>query len=325
MTHAIRIHQNGGPDVLRWEALDVPAPGPGEVRLRQTAVGLNYIDVYFRTGLYAAPTMPFTPGLEGAGVVEATGEGVTTLKVGDRVAYASAPIGAYAEARLMPSDRLVKVPDGISDQQAAAMMLQGMTTQYLVRRTYKVQAGETILVHAAAGGVGLMLCQWAKHLGATVIGTVGSAAKGKLAKKAGAKHIILYNEEDFVERVNKITKGKKCDVVYDGVGKATFPGSLDCLRPLGTFVSYGSASGPVDSFNIGLLTQKGSLFATRPTLFNYIAKREDLDAMAKDLFKAVKSGAVVIPIHARYALADVAEAHRALESRETTGAAILIP
>ena len=323
MTRAIRIHQTGGPEVLQMEEVTVPAPGRGQVKIRHHAIGLNFIEVYFRKGAYPAE-LPFTPGNEGAGEVIAVGKGVEDFKVGDRVAYAAMP-GSYAEERLIDAKFLVKLPKYISYEMGAAMMLKGLTAQYLLRRTFRVKAGDTVLVHAAAGGVGLILCQWAKALGATVIGTVGSAEKARLAKKAGAKHIILYNEEDFVERVNKITKGRKCDVVYDGVGKATFPGSLDCLRPLGTFVSYGSASGPVDSFNIGLLTQKGSLFATRPTLFNYIAKREDLDAMAKDLFKAVKSGDVVIPIHARYALADVAEAHRALEARETTGAAILIP
>jgi len=324
MTHAIRIHQNGGPDVLRWEALDVPAPGPGEVRLRQTAVGLNYIDVYFRTGLYAAPTMPFTPGLEGAGVVEATGEGVTTLKVGDRVAYASAPIGAYAEARLMPSDRLVKVPDGISDQQAAAMMLQGMTTQYLVRRTYKVQAGETILVHAAAGGVGLMLCQWAKHLGATIIGTVSSEEKAALARANGCDHPVIYTREDFQSRVMEITNGQKVPVVYDSVGVDTFAKSLDCLAPLGMMVLFGQASGPVPPFELGTLAAKGSLFITRPTLFSYTAKREDLVSTADELFDVVGKGVVKIAVNQTYALADAAQAHRDLEARKTTGSTVLL-
>ncbi len=323
MTHAIRIHQNGGPDVLRWEALDVPAPGPGEVRLRQTAVGLNYIDVYFRTGLYAAPTLPFTPGLEGAGVVEATGEGVATLKVGDRVAYASAPIGAYAEARLMPADRLVKVPDGISDQQAAAMMLQGMTTQYLVRRTYKVQAGETILVHAAAGGVGLMLCQWAKHLGATVIGTVSSEEKAALARANGCDHPIIYTREDFQARVLEITNGEKVPVVYDSVGVDTFAKSLDCLAPLGMMVLFGQASGPVPPFELGTLAAKGSLFITRPTLFSYTAKREDLVTTANELFDVVGKGVVKIAVNQTYALADAAQAHRDLEARKTTGSTVL--
>ena len=323
MTHAIRIHQNGGPDVLRWETLDVPAPGPGEVRLRQTAVGLNYIDVYFRTGLYAAPTLPFTPGLEGAGVVEATSEGVTTLKVGDRVAYASAPIGAYAEARLMPADRLVKVPDGISDQQAAAMMLQGMTTQYLVRRTYKVQAGETILVHAAAGGVGLMLCQWAKHLGATVIGTVSSEEKAALARANGCDYPVIYTREDFQSRVMEITNGQKVPVVYDSVGVDTFAKSLDCLAPLGMMVLFGQASGPVPPFELGTLAAKGSLFITRPTLFSYTAKPEDLVSTANELFDVVGKGVVKIAVNQTYALADAAQAHRDLEARKTTGSTVL--
>ena len=323
MTKAIRIHQTGGPEVLQMEEVTVDAPGKGQVKIRHRAIGLNFIEIYFRKGVYPAP-LPFIPGNEGAGDVIAVGKGVQGLKIGDRVAYAAMP-GSYAEERLIDAKFLVKLPKSISYETGAAMMLKGLTAQYLLRRTFKVKAGDTILVHAAAGGVGLILCQWAKALGATVIGTVGSAEKAKLAKKAGAKHIILYNEENFVERVAEITKGKKCDVVYDGVGKSTFPGSLDCLRPLGMFVSFGSSSGPVESFNVSLLQQKGSLFATRPTLFHYIAKREDLEAMARDLFKVVKSGAVEIPIHARYPLADVAEAHRALEARETTGAAVLIP
>ena len=323
MTKAIQIHQTGGPEVLQMEDVTVPSPGRGQVKIRHRAIGLNFIEIYFRKGVYPAP-LPFTPGNEGAGDVIEVGKGVDWLKVGDRVAYAAMP-GSYAEERLIDAKFLVKLPKEISYETGAAMMLKGLTAQYLLRRTFKVKAGDTILVHAAAGGVGLILCQWAKHLGATVIATVGSAEKAKLAKKAGAKHVILYNEEDFVERVVAITKGKKCDVVYDGVGKTTFPGSLDCLRPMGMFVSFGSSSGVIDNFNIGLLNSKGSLFATRPTLFHYIAKREDLEAMAKDLFKVVKSGAVKIPIHARYALADVAQAHRALEARETTGAGVLIP
>ena len=323
MTHAIRIHQNGGPDVLRWEAVDVPAPGPGEVRLRQTAVGLNYIDVYFRTGLYAAPSMPFTPGLEGAGVVEAIGDGVTSLNAGDRVAYASSPIGAYAEARLMPAERLVKVPDGISDQQAAAMMLQGMTTQYLVRRTHQVRAGETILVHAAAGGVGLMLCQWAKHLGATVIGTVSSDEKAALARANGCDHPIVYTREDFQARVMEITHGQKVPVVYDSVGVDTFAKSLDCLAPLGMMVLFGQASGPVPPFELGTLAAKGSLFITRPTLFSYTAKREDLVATANELFEVVGKGVVKIAVNQTYPLAEAAQAHRDLEARKTTGSTVL--
>lgn len=323
MAKAIRIHQTGGPEVLQMEDIETPKPAKGEVTIRHHAIGLNFIEIYFRKGAYPAP-LPFTPGNEGAGQIIAVGKGVKTFKVGDRVAYAAMP-GSYAQERNIDARYIVKLPKEISYETAAAMMLKGLTAQYLLRRTFKVKKGDTILVHAAAGGVGLILCQWAKALGATVIGTVGSEEKGKIAKKAGAKHIILYNEENFAERVNEITKGKKCDVVYDGVGKATFPGSLDCLRPMGTFVSFGSASGQIDAFNIGILQQKGSLFATRPTLFHYIAKREDLDAMAKDLFKVVKNGTVKIPVHGRWKLEDVAQAHEALESRQTTGAAVLIP
>ena len=323
MTHAIRIHQTGGPEVLRWEAIEVPAPGVGEVLLRQTAVGLNYIDVYFRTGLYAAPTMPFIPGLEGAGVVEAVGPEVTSLAVGDRVAYASAPIGAYAEARVMPADRLVKIPDSISDEQAAAMMLQGMTTQYLVRRTYKIQAGDTILVHAAAGGVGLMLCQWAKHLGATVIGTVGSEEKAALARANGCDYPVIYTREDFQARVLEITNGQKVPVVYDSVGVDTFAKSLDCLAPLGMMVLFGQASGPVPPFELGTLAAKGSLFITRPTLFSYTAKREDLVTTAQELFEVVSKGVVKIAVNQTYPLAEAAQAQRDLEARKTTGSTVL--
>ena len=323
MTHAIRIHQTGGPEVLRWEAIELPAPGVGEVLLRQTAVGLNYIDVYFRTGLYAAPTMPFIPGLEGAGVVEAVGPEVTALAVGDRVAYASAPIGAYAEARLMPADRLVKIPDSISDEQAAAMMLQGMTTQYLVRRTYKIQPGETILVHAAAGGVGLMLCQWAKHLGATVIGTVSSDEKAALARANGCDYPVIYTREDFQARVLEITNGQKVPVVYDSVGVDTFAKSLDCLAPLGMMVLFGQASGPVPPFELGTLAAKGSLFITRPTLFSYTAKREDLVTTAQELFEVVSKGVVKIAVNQTYPLAEAAQAQRDLEARKTTGSTVL--
>lgn len=323
MTHAIRIHQTGGPEVLRWEAIEVPAPGVGEVLLRQTAVGLNYIDVYFRTGLYAAPTMPFIPGLEGAGVVEAVGPEVTSLAVGDRVAYASAPIGAYAEARLMPADRLVKIPDSISDEQAAAMMLQGMTTQYLVRRTYKIQPGDTILVHAAAGGVGLMLCQWAKHLGATVIGTVSSEEKAALARANGCDYPVIYTREDFQARVLEITNGQKVPVVYDSVGVDTFAKSLDCLAPLGMMVLFGQASGPVPPFELGTLAAKGSLFITRPTLFSYTAKREDLVTTAQELFEVVSKGVLKIAVNQTYPLAEAAQAQRDLEARKTTGSTVL--
>ena len=323
MSKAIRIHKTGGPEVLQIEDVEVGAPGPGEVKIRHRAIGLNFIEVYFRKGMYPAP-LPFTPGNEGAGDVIAIGKGVKGFKVGDRVAYAATP-GSYCEERLISPQVLVKLPKAITYEMGAAMMLKGLTAQYLLRQIHRVKKGDTILVHAAAGGVGLLLCQWAKALGATVIGTVGSEAKAKIAKKAGAKHVILYNTENFVERVNEITKGKKCDVVYDGIGKDTFPASLDCIRPLGMFASYGSASGPIEAFNINLLSAKGSLFVTRPTLFSYIAKREALDAMARDLFRAVSSGALKIPIHRRFKLEDVAEAHRALEGRETTGASILIP
>lgn len=324
MTRAIRIHEHGGPEVMKYEDVEVGSPGSGQVRIRQTAIGVNFIDTYFRTGLYKAPTMPFIPGNEGAGVVVEVGPDVTGLSVGDRVAYAGG-LGGYAEERLSAAATLVKIPDGVTDETAAAMMLKGMTAQYLLRRTYRVQKGDTILFHAAAGGVGLIACQWAKHLGATVIGTVGTHEKGELAKANGCDHVIYYRDEDFAERVKEITGGKLCHVVYDGVGKATFPASLDCLRPLGMFASFGNASGPVEAFNIGLLAQKGSLFATRPTLFHYIAERADLEAVSNDLFSVVASGAVKIPIHARAKLSEAVEVHRALEARETTGATILIP
>ncbi|MDB5649392.1 MAG: qor [Hyphomicrobiales bacterium] len=323
MTKAIRINQTGGPEAMVLEDIELAQPGRGEVRLRHHAIGLNFIDIYFRSGMYPA-ALPFTPGNEGAGEIVALGKGVKDFEVGDRVAYVST-LGAYAEERNIEANALIKLPKKISYETGAAMMLKGLTAQYLLRRTFKVKPGHTILVHAAAGGVGLMLCQWATALGATVIGTAGSEAKAKLAKKAGAKHVILYNSEDFVARVKAITKGELCDVVYDGVGKTTFPGSLDCLRPLGMFVSYGSASGQVEAFNIGLLQQKGSLFATRPTLFHYIAKREDYEASARDLMKAIARGDLTIPIHARYPLADAAKAHEALAGRTTTGASVLIP
>jgi NADPH:quinone reductase len=324
MTKAIRIHEHGGPEVMKFEDVEVGSPGPGQVRIRQTAIGVNFIDTYFRTGLYKVPTMPFIPGNEGAGVVTEIGPDVTGFSVGDRVAYAGG-LGSYAEERLSPAATLVKIPDGVSDETAAAMMLKGMTAQYLLRRTYRVRKGDTVLFHAAAGGVGLIACQWAKHLGATVIGTVGTREKGELAKAHGCDHIIYYRDEDFAERVKEITDGKLCHVVYDGVGKATFPASLDCLRPLGMFASFGNASGPVDAFSLGLLAQKGSLFATRPTLFHYIAERADLEAVSDDLFSVVASGAVKIPVHARARLSEAADVHRALEARETTGATILTP
>ena len=323
MTKAIRIHRTGGPEVMVLEDVTLPKPAKGEVLVRNHAIGLNFIDIYFRQGSYPTP-LPFTPGNEGAGEVVAVGRGVSEFKPGDRVASV-ATLGSYAEERLVPAASLIKLPKSISYEMGAAMMLKGLTAQYLLRRTFKVKPGDTILVHAAAGGVGLILCQWGKALGATVIGTVGSEEKAKLAKKAGAKHVILYKTEDFAARVKDITKGKLCDVVYDGVGKDTFPASLDGLKPLGMFVSYGSASGQLDAFNIGLLAQKGSLFMTRPTLFTYIGKREDYVAMAKDLMRAISRGDVSIPIHARYKLADVAQAHRDLGGRATTGATVLLP
>jgi NADPH2:quinone reductase len=325
MARRIRIAEHGGPEVLKLEEYDPGQPGPGEALIRQTAVGLNFIDTYFRTGLYPpAGGLPFTPGNEGAGVVEAVGDGVTEVKPGQRVAYATA-FGAYADRRLAPAKMLVPLPDGISDEQAAAMMLKGMTTQYLIRQTYVVQAGDTILIHAAAGGVGLILSQWAKHLGATVIGTVGSKEKAEIAKAHGCDHVILYKEEDFAARVAEITAGKKLPVVYDGIGKATFLKSLDSLRPRGLMVSYGNASGAVEAFNLGLLAQKGSLYVTRPTLFSYTATRDDLLACANDLFDVVSKGAVKIEINQRFPLDQAADAHRALEGRETTGSTLLVP
>ncbi len=325
MVAAVRVHKAGGPEVLTFEEVEVPAPGPGQVKIRNRAIGVNFIDTYFRMGMYPSPVgMPFVSGNEGAGDVIAVGPGVTDVKVGDRVGYTSA-LGAYAAERILPADRAVKLPDAISYEQAAAMMLKGMTAQYLLRRTYKVQKGDNVLIHAAAGGVGLIASQWANHLGANVIGTVGSKDKGELAKKNGAHHIIYYRDEDFVAKVKEITGGKLCEVVYDGVGKATFPGSLDCLKPLGMFVSFGSASGQVDAFNINILQTKGSLFATRPTLNHYVAKREDLVKTANELFDVVASGAVKIPINQTYALKDAAKAHRDLEGRNTTGSTILVP
>ncbi|MBI1988656.1 MAG: quinone oxidoreductase [Betaproteobacteria bacterium] len=323
MSYAIRIHETGGPEKMRWEEVEVGSPGPGQVLVRNTAVGLNFIDVYQRTGLYPLP-LPLTLGMEGAGVVEAVGPKVKEFKVGDRVAYAN-PIGSYAEICLRPVDRLVKVPAGIDDKVAAAIMLKGMTAWYLVKRTYKVRKGDTILVHAAAGGVGQILCQWAKHLGATVIGTVGSDAKAALAKKAGCKHVIVTSREKFVDRVKAITKGKGVPVVYDGVGKDTFMDSLDCLAPLGLMASFGNASGAVTQFNPGVLAQKGGLFLTRPTLFTYTAKREDLVKAAQDLFAVVKSKAVKISINQTYPLREAAQAHIDLEARKTTGSTILLP
>jgi NADPH2:quinone reductase len=321
---AIRFHKTGGPEVLVWEDVEVGEPGPGQVRIRNHAVGLNYLDTYHRTGLYPLP-LPAVCGTEGAGVVEAVGAGVTDLKAGDRVAYASPPVGSYAEVRLYPVERCVKLPDGISFDAAAAMMLKGMTVEYLIRRTFKVQPGMTVLWHAAAGGVGLIACQWLKALGAKVIGTVGSDAKAALAKAHGADHVIVYSRENFVERVKEITGGQGVPVVYDSVGKLTFMGSLDCLQPIGMMVSFGNSSGPVDSFAPGILQQKGSLYLTRPTLVTYTAKREDLVASATDLFDVVKSGKVKIEIAQRYALKDAAQAHRDLEGRKTTGSTVLTP
>ncbi|HWB47845.1 MAG TPA: quinone oxidoreductase [Stellaceae bacterium] len=318
MVQAIRFERTGGPEVLVWQQINVDRPGPGQVRLKHKAVGLNYIDTYQRSGLYQVP-LPSGLGGEACGVVEEVGQGVADLKPGDRVAYAGGPLGAYSEERVFPADRLVPVPDGISDQEAAAMMLKGMTAWYLIRRTHVVKPGETILIHAAAGGVGLIACQWAKHLGATVIGTVGSEDKAELVKKHGCDHPILYRSEDFVARVNAITGGKKLPVVYDSVGKDTFFKSLDCLAPLGLMALFGQSSGAVPPVDLGILAAKGSLFVTRPTLGNYTATRQDLLTAANDLFSVVKSGAVKITVNQSYPLRDAAQAHRDLEARKTTG------
>ncbi|HEY7382312.1 MAG TPA: quinone oxidoreductase [Beijerinckiaceae bacterium] len=323
MVKAVVVHRFGGPEVLSYEDVEVGDPGPGEVRLRQTAIGVNYIDTYFRTGMYPA-NPPFILGNEAAGEVVAVGEGVTGFKPGDRVAYVTT-LGGYAEERVVSAKPLVKIPDGITDETAAAMMLKGMTAQYLLHRTYRVKPGDTILFHAAAGGVGLIACRWAKHLGATVIGTAGSDEKAKLARDNGCDHVIQYRQEDFVARIKEITGGKLCDVVYDGVGKATFPGSLDCLKPFGLFASFGSASGPIDAFNIGILAQKGSLYVTRPTLNTHIATREGLEEISSSLFEAVSRGAVKIAINKRARLSEAADVHRALEARQTTGATIMRP
>jgi NADPH2:quinone reductase len=323
MVHAIRIHQNGGPEVMQWESVEVGEPGPGQVRLKQHAVGVNYIDTYQRSGLYKMP-LPFITGNEGAGEVVAVGPGVTEFKVGDRGAYAS-PVGSYAEERLMPVDRLVKLPDSIDYKTGAAMMLQGMTVRYLLRQTYKVDKNTTMLLHAAAGGIGLIASQWAKHLGATIIGTVSTPDKAELAKAAGCTHVINYKTEDFVKRTRELTNGQGVDVVYDAVGKDTFPGSLDCLKPLGLFVSFGNASGPIGNFDILMLSAKGSLYATRPTLVTYTAKREDLLANANELFDVVSKGIVKINVNHTYPLKDAAQAHRDLEGRKTTGSIVLLP
>ena len=324
MTHVIRIHEHGGPDVMKWETIDVGDPGEKEIRVRHTAVGLNYIDTYHRSGLYKIP-LPSVIGREAAGVVDAVGAGVTDFKVGERIAYGSAPIGSYSEARLVAADRVVKIPEGVTDRQAASIMLKGMTAQYLIRRTHAIKPGDTILFHAAAGGVGLILCQWAKHLGATVIGTVGSEEKAALAKANGCDHVINYRTEDFVAKVAEITDGKKCAVVYDGVGKDTFMKSLDCVRPRGLVALFGNASGKVEPLDLGVLAAKGSLFVTRPTLDTHVATREELVATANDLFYVVGRGIVKIEVNQTYALKDAAQAHRDLEARKTTGSTVLIP
>jgi NADPH2:quinone reductase len=323
-THAIRFHKTGGPDVLVWEEIEIGEPAAGQVLLRQTAIGLNYIDTYHRSGLYAVP-LPSGIGLEAAAVVEKLGPGVNDLKIGDRVAYASAPIGAYAEWRLYPAKRLVKIPAGVADRQAAAMMLQGMTVEYLIRRTFPAKAGQTVLFHAAAGGVGLIACQWLKHLGVTVIGTAGGPEKLALAKAHGCAHVIDYRKEDVAKRVRELTQGKGVPVVYDGVGKDTFQGSLDSLSPRGMLVSFGNASGPVPAFEPVLLSTKGSLFFTRPSLIHYTATREDLLESANALFDVVGKGAVKIEVNQTYPLKEAAQAQRDLEGRKTTGSTILLP
>jgi len=321
MPHAIRIHENGGPEVLKWEEVDVGDPGPGQLKIRQESAGLNFIDVYHRTGLYKQD-LPFTPGVEGAGIVESVGDGVTSVKKGDSVAYAG-PLGGYAEERLIDADRVVKLPDGISTQQAAGMMLQGMTAQMLLRAVYPVKKGDAILIQAAAGGVGLIMCQWAAALGATVIGTVSTQEKAELARNHGCAHPIVYTKQDFVAEVNKITAGEKLPVVYDSVGRDTFMKSLDCLKLRGLMVSFGNASGPVDPISPLLLSQKGSLYLTRPTLFHYVATRAELERSAGELFDMVLSGKVKIEVKQRIPLKDAAEAHRQLEARKTTGSTVL--
>jgi len=325
MTKAIRIYETGGPEVLRWEDDDPGKPEAGEALVRHEGVGLNFIDVYHRTGLYPLPSLPAIPGLEGAGIVEEIGDGVTEVSIGDRVAYAGIPPGAYAEVRRIPAHRLVKLPEGITTRQGAAMMLQGMTARYLLKGCYKVKKGDVVLIHAAAGGVGSIACQWAKHLGATVIGTAGSSEKAELARAHGCDHPILYNDEDFAAKTREITGGKGVDVVYDSVGQATFMKSLDCLRPFGMMVSFGQASGSVPPLDLSVLAAKGSLFLTRPTLMTYTAKREDLLDHARDLFEVVINGAVKIEIKQSYPLAEAARAHGDLEARKTTGSTILIP
>ena len=323
--NAIQVHRVGGPEVLQWEALDVASPGPGEVLVRHTAIGLNYIDVYFRTGVYPAAASPFVPGMEAAGVVEAVGDAVDDLAVGDRVAYATPPIGAYAEQRVISAERVVALPEDIDDRTAAAMMLKGMTAEYLLERTCKLESGDVIVFHAAAGGVGLIACQWAKHLGVTVIGTVGSDEKAELARAHGCTHPVVYTRENLAERVNEITDGRRVRVVYDSVGKDTFEQSLECLQPRGMLVSFGQSSGVVPPFDIGRLSAMGSLYLTRPTLMTYTASREDLVRSAQALFGVVGSGAVKVEVNQEFALADAAEAHRAQEGRRTTGSTVLVP
>ena len=325
MTKAVRIHAPGGPEALVYEDVEVGQPGPGEVRLAQEAIGLNYIDVYHRSGLYPLPALPAVIGMEGAGTVEAVGDGVADIAVGDRVAYADAPPGAYAETRTIAAKSVVKLPDSIETRQAAAMMLQGMTVEYLIRRTYPVQSGDTVLFHAAAGGVGLIACQWLNHIGARIIGTVGSEEKAELARSHGCHHTINYRNEDFVARVKELTDGQGVPVVYDSIGKDTFEKSLDCLRPRGLMVSFGNASGPVEAFNPGILSAKGSLYLTRPTLMSYNASREEILESAGALFEVVGSGAVKIEVNQTYPLAETAQAHRDLEGRKTTGSTILLP
>lgn len=324
MAHAIKVPSYGGPEVMRYESVDVPAPGAGQVRIRHTAIGVNYIDTYHRSGLYPQPSLPFIPGMEGAGIVSEVGPGVTELKAGDHVAYAQ-PIGSYATERNAPVDRLVNIPSSVADKTAAAMMLQGMTVQYLIRRTYKVTPDTTLLWHAAAGGVGLIAMQWLKSIGATVIATAGGAEKCALAKAAGATHVIDYKATSFVDKVKEITGGRGCDVVYDSVGRDTFPASLDCLKPFGLFVTFGNASGAIPPTEFGILAAKGSLYVTRPTLMTYTAKREDLLASASDLFDVVGRGIVKINVNHEYALKDAVKAHSDLEGRKTTGSIILLP
>ena len=324
MAFAVRVYQHGGPEVLKYEEIQLPEPGAGEVRIKQTAIGLNFIDTYFRTGLYKPAAYPFTPGNEGAGVVVSLGKGVKGLKKGDRVAYGTMP-GSYATERNIAADKLIKLPKKVSDKVAAAMMLKGLTAQYLLRSLFKVKKGHTVLVHAAAGGVGQILTQWARALGATVIATVGSKDKADIARKNGAHHVILYRDEDVAKRVAEITKGKKCDVVYDGVGKSTFMSSLDSLKPRGMLASYGNASGAVEGVNLGILAAKGSLIVSRPTMGHYFATRKELEAGAKDLMKVVEKGKVKIQINQTYPLKEVERAHRDLESRNTTGQTVLLP